>query len=233
MRRLTVSTLSLRAAALALPLFSASVWAEDVQPEQKSTTSKPLVRESAPLGETVEKQLPLFVEPDRWLQDDSIYEQNQGDRIEIQQVQEELINTIKLPNVVPPIYFASGVADIPESYIQKVRDVLDSMRDRRNVRLHLVGHSDNVQLFGQLKQKYGDNEGLSRERAGTTAEYFKQALGLPPESISFEGRGEEEPIASNATEAGRSKNRRVEVEVWSGHHVPGRHHDQHLQQLRS
>ena len=46
------------------------------------------------------------------------------------------------------------------------------------------------------------------------AEYFQKALGLPPESITYEGKGESEPVASNATEAGRALNRRVEVEVW-------------------
>ena len=38
--------------------------------------------------------------------------------------------------------------------------------------------------------------------------------GLPPEAISYEWAGDRKPIASNATEAGRAKNRRVEVEVW-------------------
>lgn len=172
------------------------------------------VRESSPLGETVEKQLPLYIESTPWLQDDTPFQMNQGDRVETQMVQEEVIRTVKLPNVVPPIYFESGVAAIPEGYVERIRAVLDGMRERRNVRLHLVGHSDNVPLYGALKQRFGDNKGLSRERAGTTAEYFQQALRLPPESISYEGMGESEPIASNATEAGRSRNRRVEVEVW-------------------
>jgi len=59
-----------------------------------------------------------------------------------------------------------------------------------------------------------DNDGLSRERAGVAAEFFQKALGLPPESVTYEGRGERQPVASNATEAGRAKNRRMEVEVW-------------------
>jgi hypothetical protein len=87
------------------------------------------------------------------------------------------------------------------------------MRDRRNVRLHFVGHADSQPLSGALTQVYGDNSGLSRERAGEVAEFFKLALGLPPEAISFEWAGDTQPIASNATAAGRAQNRRVEVEV--------------------
>ena len=88
------------------------------------------------------------------------------------------------------------------------------MRGRLNVRLHFVGHADPQSLIGPLKAKYGDNTGLSRERAGTTAEYCQRALGLPPEAISYEGVGDSQPVASNATEEGRALNRRVEVEVW-------------------
>ena len=43
---------------------------------------------------------------------------------------------------------------------------------------------------------------------------FPARPGLPPEAISYEGLGESQPVASNATEAGRALNRRVEVEVW-------------------
>ncbi|MDO8988392.1 MAG: OmpA family protein [Sideroxyarcus sp.] len=137
-----------------------------------------------------------------------------GDKLEKKQVLEKAAKTVKLQNVVPPIRFGSGKAEIPPEYIGLLRGVLDKMKDRANVRLHFVGYSDNVQLSGALAARYNDNVGLSRERAGTTAEYFQNALGLPPESISYEGLGEANPVASNDREPGRAQNRRVEVEVW-------------------
>ena len=88
------------------------------------------------------------------------------------------------------------------------------MRGKANVRLHLVGHADNQRLSTELSARYGDNQGLSRERAGEVAEMLQRALTLPPEAIAFEGMGDTRPVASNATAAGRSQNRRVEVEVW-------------------
>lgn len=179
------------------------------------TGEKPAgVRESAPLGETVEKQFDPDAPLKLWSQDDSIYQQNRGDRIEKREVTEKVVKTIKLQNVLPPIRYASGDYEIPESYVGKLRDILDSMKDRRNVRLHFVGHSDNVRLIGALKARLGDNVGLSRERAGTAAEFFQRALDLPPESISYEGLGDAHPVASNATAEGKAQNRRVEIEVW-------------------
>ncbi|MDH5766258.1 MAG: OmpA family protein, partial [Gammaproteobacteria bacterium] len=136
------------------------------------------------------------------------------DKIEKKNVLEQVVTTKKLKDVVPPIQFKSGKADIPDHYIGLLRDVLQKMKNHHNVRLHFVGHSDNVKLSGRSKKKYKDNLGLSRERAGTTAEFFQRALRLPPEAISYDGMGERQPVADNKTAAGRAKNRRVEVQVW-------------------
>ncbi|GAB3099379.1 hypothetical protein GCM10027217_17460 [Pseudomaricurvus hydrocarbonicus] len=162
-------------------------------------------------GDNAERQQLNMNGAQQWLLED---DDNQGDRLETQQVTEQDVNTVKLQNVVPAIHFDSGKADIPPEYVALLRDVLASMQDRNNVRLHFVGHTDSASLSPELKSIYGDNVGLSRERAGTTAEYFQRAMDLPAESISYEGLGEGRPIASNRTADGRAENRRVEVEVW-------------------
>ncbi len=171
------------------------------------------VRETAPFGETVEQYQTIDEAYTSWSLNDEDAAEG-GDTIETRKVLEKEVKTLKLQNVVPPILFKSGAADIPEEYIGLLRDVLERMKDRANVRLHFIGHSDNIALRGTLLERYGDNAELSRERAGTTAEYFQRALDLPPESISYEGMGEAQPIASNNTAAGQAQNRRVEVEVW-------------------
>ena len=171
-------------------------------------------RESATCGETSEMHLAQKEGFTPWLLDQSIFDEDQGDRTEVRQVVEKDVKTVKLANVVPPIHFRQGEADIPDEYLELLRGVLDDMRERENLRLHFVGHADSQPLSDALQEKYGDNVGLSRERAGTTAEYCQRALGLPPEAISYEGLGDSQPIADNETEAGQALNRRVEVEVW-------------------
>lgn len=207
-------TLGISALGLAVGL-SAPLQAQEATEEAAAEKpAKAQVRETAPLGEAVERQLPLYMDYQTWVQDPSRYEQNLGDRIETQTEEVENLKTIKLTNVVPPIRYQSGVSEIPAEYVERLRGVLDGMKGRLNVRLHFVGHSDNVPLFGALRARLGDNTGLSRERAGAAAEYFQVALDLPPESISYEGMGESQPLASNDSAAGRAENRRVEVEVW-------------------
>lgn len=170
--------------------------------------------EESQLGETVERHLSGDQAVTQWAHDPQLLQTESGDELIALQVVAEQVETVKLQNVVPPIRFESGVADIPQSYIESLRKVLDGMRNRRNVRLHLVGHADDQPLSEALARTYGDNAGLSRERAGEVAEFLQTHLNLRPEAISYEWTGDTRPIATNATAAGRALNRRVEVEVW-------------------
>ncbi len=171
------------------------------------------VNEVDPL-QAVERHLSSGSPFTRWAQDPQLLDTQFGDRLERREVLAREANTVKLKNVVPPIRFESGVADIPASYLERLRGILDSMRHLRNVRLHLVGHADDQPLSDALAGVYGDNAGLSRERAGEVAEFIQTRLALPPEAISFEWAGDTQPIATNDTPEGRTLNRRVEVEVW-------------------
>jgi outer membrane protein OmpA-like peptidoglycan-associated protein len=194
-------------AALCLCLVSAA-WAHAF------SVLETAVRESTGGGNGVEMHMQAESSFTPWVHDPAIFEESEGDRAEMREAVVREVKTVKLENLVPPIHFALGEAEIPENYLDLLRNVLESMRDRANVRLHFVGHADTLPLTGALIELYGDNLGLSRERAATTAEYCKRQLNLPPEAVSYEGLGESRPVATNATEEGRQLNRRVEVQVW-------------------
>jgi len=187
-----------------------------------AATRADVVRD-VPIGEPVERHLSDYQPSGQWAHDPDALAETLGDRLETREVLGEELETVKLAGLVPAIRFESGVADIPAGYVRRLEEVLDTMRGRRNVRLHFVGHADSQPLSDALTTVYGDNLGLSRERAGEVAEFFQLALGLPPEAISFEWAGDARPVATNATAAGRALNRRVEVEVW---------YDQPREQLR-
>jgi OOP family OmpA-OmpF porin len=68
-----------------------------------------------------------------------------------------------------------------------------------------VGHADAI---GPATY----NQRLSERRARAMVDYLREK-GLPTDKIFNEGKGETQPIASNASKEGRAKNRRVEVEV--------------------
>ncbi|HDK38342.1 MAG TPA: OmpA family protein [Thiolapillus brandeum] len=69
--------------------------------------------------------------------------------------------------------------------------------------IHVVGHTDSVG-----SEEY--NQRLSERRARSVGEYL-MSRGVNGSRVRMEGRGEREPRATNATEAGRQLNRRVEI----------------------
>jgi chemotaxis protein MotB len=74
----------------------------------------------------------------------------------------------------------------------------------------IAGHTDNLPLSGG---QFRSNLGLSMARAGSVAEYLLKSTSIDPKRLSTMGFGEYRPLASNDTEAGRQKNRRVEIIV--------------------
>src|SRR5262249_10582802 len=115
-------------------------------------------------GEQVERHLSGDQTFREWSQ--SPDQVDKGDRLETRPVVGQKLETVKMKNVVPPIHFESGVAKIPPDYVDRLARILESMRYRKNVRVHFVGHADSQRLSGPLARAFGDNMGLSRERAG-------------------------------------------------------------------
>src|SRR5258708_13121392 len=137
------------------------------------------------LGSAVERQLPMEQPYAPWARDPEQIRTEAGDRLEQRQVLTESFETVKLKNILPPIHFESGVAKIPDNYVETLRKALEGLRDRRNVRLHLVGHADNQRLSPLLARTFGDNAGLSRERAAELPQFLHPPLPLKPQPIAY------------------------------------------------
>ena len=105
------------------------------------------------------------------------------------------------------LYFETGsdylsMDDELRSYITGVIQYLNQNKDKKLV---LTGHTDNVGTRA-------NNQSLGQERANTVQRYFRE-FGLDAVQISTTSQGESKPVASNRTEAGRQKNRRVEITI--------------------
>jgi len=92
----------------------------------------------------------------------------------------------------------------PESYSELDR-ILKFLNDYPAVEIELSGHTDNIGTADY-------NLALSEKRAGAVAEYLF-GKGIFKERITVFGYGETKPIASNDTDEGRQKNRRVEFKI--------------------
>ena len=106
------------------------------------------------------------------------------------------------------LLFASGSAELQARSLPAIREIASVIADLGKP-VRIEGHTDNVPLSGG---RFVSNWHLSAARAATIAEQLGTA-GVAPERLSAVGYGEFRPLADNATEAGRLKNRRVVIGV--------------------
>src|SRR4051812_43439205 len=97
--------------------------------------------------------------------------------------------------------------DVLASSATNLRNLAASLDKYPNTDLLIVGHTDSVGTSTY-------NQDLSERRARATALYLAN-VGVAASRLKTVGRGETEPVASNATDTGRQENRRVEVAIYA------------------
>jgi len=122
-----------------------------------------------------------------------------GTNVEVTRTED---NQLKL-NIPNDISFDTGSASIKPPLRAVLDPFANSLRDDPSARLMIVGHTDNT-------GSEAVNNPLSVERAQSVRDYLV-TRGVAATRVDTAGRGEREPVASNTTEAGRAKNRRVEI----------------------
>ena len=106
--------------------------------------------------------------------------------------------------IIENLLFQTNSAMLADS-VEELEVLIDFMKSRPNVKVRVEGHSDSR---GNPKS----NKVLSLARADAVKLYLI-AKGMDPERISTIGYGSARPIGDNATEFGRSLNRRTEIVI--------------------
>ena len=105
------------------------------------------------------------------------------------------------------IYYKTNSAELNEKSLFILDQFMEFLKENPNMRVGIYGHTDNV-------GSPSDNLALSTDRAFSVMAYL-QEKGLSAKRLTFKGYGEEKPVASNATDEGRAKNRRTEFVILS------------------
>lgn len=111
--------------------------------------------------------------------------------------------------------FASFSTTLAPADRRWLDDISTELRGAGEIRMEVVGHTDNVRVVPRKGRAINDNHQLSQARAQSVADYLKQKLGLADDRIQAFGKGEDEPIDDNKTPKGRDANRRVELKVYA------------------
>lgn len=111
-------------------------------------------------------------------------------------------NQLKL-EIPADVSFDTGRADIRPALRPILDQFASGLREQPNTELRIIGHTDSTGSDAV-------NNPLSLQRAASARDYLA-ARGVDASRIQIAGRGSHEPIADNGSEAGRAKNRRVEI----------------------
>lgn len=103
------------------------------------------------------------------------------------------------------ILFGFGKSELTAEAKQNIDNLAASLNKNPDTNIMIIGHTDAV-------GSYSFNNKLSLERA-TSVRSYASANGVSFTRLKVNGKGESESIASNDTEDGRAKNRRVEIVI--------------------
>ena len=124
-----------------------------------------------------------------------------GTGVVIEQTTDNQLHLV-IPNEMS---FDVGRANVKRNLAQVLDKVAEGLRSAAAASVRVVGHTDNT---GSEE----GNERLSVSRADSVRNHLV-GRGVSTTAITTDGRGSREPLADNATPAGRAQNRRVEIFV--------------------
>jgi outer membrane protein OmpA-like peptidoglycan-associated protein len=105
------------------------------------------------------------------------------------------------------VYFDTGKAEIKPESDATLAEIAKLLQANAMMKLHVVGHTDNVGTPAA-------NTELSRQRAAAVVTALTSKYKIASSRLDSAGVGALSPVATNRTEQGRAKNRRVELVEW-------------------
>ncbi len=138
---------------------------------------------------------------------EAVSESQLSDQIDVSFTSQYVMLTMK-----GSILFTPGSATLNpdcKPVLDKVATILERYAKGE---IEINGHTDNVPMNSA---QFPSNEELSDARALSVFYYLVETSSLNPSFMKHSGYGERQPIADNSTEAGRARNRRVEIRIYN------------------
>lgn len=160
------------------------------------------------------------------VQNDKTNEANQAEENRLKQVKQIIDNYIQQNNmntsvstqieerglvisIQDTLFFDSGKADVKPEFQKRIVEIGKILNTIDNY-IRIEGHTDNVPISNY---KYMDNLDLSTARANAVLRVLQNQSNINPKRLASMGYGDQRPVADNNTDAGRARNRRVDIVV--------------------
>ena len=140
--------------------------------------------------------------------EEALAEYTQKEQVLLQKIDDRSVVTVS-----DAVMFSSGSVQLSgggTQLLDKVAAVIGQYPDRE---IRVEGHTDNVGIALEFQDMFRSNWELSTARATSVVHYLRRKHSVSPDRMAAVGYGEHRPISDNTTPEGRSKNRRVVIEI--------------------
>jgi chemotaxis protein MotB len=129
-------------------------------------------------------------------------------RDEMQDVDVKVLKGVVYISLSDNMLYKSGSYEISDKANSTLSKIAKIIMDYKDYDVLIEGNTDNVPI---AKPNIRNNWDLSALRASSVVQALQNNFGVDPKRLTAGGRGEYNPIASNATPEGKSQNRRTEI----------------------
>ena len=116
-------------------------------------------------------------------------------------------------NILDRVMFDSGEADLKPDGQAVMLKIAAFLAQHPELKIHVIGHTDNVPIRGNARLRFPTNWELSTARALAAVRFLTERAGVDPRRLGAVGYGEYRPVADNSTPEGRARNRRIAITI--------------------
>jgi chemotaxis protein MotB len=116
-------------------------------------------------------------------------------------------------NILDRVLFDSGEADLKPDGQAVMLKIAAFLAQHPELKIHVIGHTDNVPIRGNARLRFPTNWELSTARALAAVRFLTERAGVDPRRVGAVGYGEYRPVADNSTAEGRARNRRIAITI--------------------
>ena len=129
-------------------------------------------------------------------------------RDELQEVDVKVLKGVVYVSLADNMLYRSGSYEINDRAKTTLSKISKILSDYKDFEVLVEGNTDNVPIS---RPNIRNNWDLSALRASSVVQFLQTHYGVDPKRLTVGGRGEYNPVATNATEVGKQRNRRTQI----------------------